>query len=304
MGIENLKRWHWAMIGVLVGVALGWVWVWQQTGISGLRSAEQREFERDIVLKHLPSGQPLIKDIVIHPPEESFDGMVNVVTFKRLAQDRRGRFGWLNMRLVAKIPYKPVFRMVGTVGPELTIDKYLTELAKQRPTVRFRYAWWLVPRNGMILGGVVGLVLIGGIWPSLLNLMLGAGLGPKPKPKPATGEKPLWKYKSAAPAVDSPTKPAVTAEDQQRLLEVTEAYEHSLREEGLPLPQTAGPADAASAQTQVRKLEAGPLQQAPKLPQPGEEDEIEVKGEYYPVLIHHPKKKPQTDQKSDSKPPG
>ena len=45
-----------------------------------------------------------------------------------------------------------------------------------------------------------------------------------------------------------------------------------------------------------RKWETGPLevQEAPK---PTEEDEVEVKGEYYPVLIHHKKEKHEGDEK-------
>ena len=39
----------------------------------------------------------------------------------------------------------------------------------------------------------------------------------------------------------------------------------------------------------IRKLEGGPLEQVAVPKNPDEEDEIEVKGEFYPVLIHHKK---------------
>jgi len=115
MGLEHLKRWHWVVIGALVGVALGYAWASLETNVEGLRTAEARDFERDVVLKHNASGKPLISGIVIHPPEEAFDGMVNIVTYKRLAQDRQGRLGWMNIRLVTKIPYQPVYRPVRLV---------------------------------------------------------------------------------------------------------------------------------------------------------------------------------------------
>jgi hypothetical protein len=42
-------------------------------------------------------------------------------------------------------------------------------------------------------------------------------------------------------------------------------------------------------EAEVRKLQGGPLEATAAMKTPEDDDEIEVKGEYYPVLIHHKK---------------
>src|SRR5262249_10258080 len=132
MGIENFKRWHWVLLGALVGVALAYMWVLSTTSVEGGSSGRDDEFfERDLVLKDPESGQPLISGVVIHPTEESFrdsDGKpsyVNVVTYKRLAKGKQGRYGWLNKRIIVKNPYKPRIQGVVAETSDLTIEKYL-----------------------------------------------------------------------------------------------------------------------------------------------------------------------------------
>ena len=49
----------------------------------------------------------------------------------------------------------------------------------------------------------------------------------------------------------------------------------------------------------MRKLEGGPLQLTPAGKSAEEDDEIEVKGEYYPVLIHHHKKHDEGAEKQE-----
>ena len=58
----------------------------------------------------------------------------------------------------------------------------------------------------------------------------------------------------------------------------------------------AGAAGAATASS-VRKLDGGPVEAAPAMKKPEDDDEIEVKGEYYPVLIHHKKQSHDTSDK-------
>jgi hypothetical protein len=306
MGIEAVKRWHWIFLGALIGLALAYAWSSVGSSVEGYRAADSIRFEQELTLKDQASGQPFIKGIVIHPPEDSFDGRVNVVTYKKLAKDKEGRIGWLNKRLIAKIPYKPA--LPGAVPPSdnPTIQGYLQQVASQNNTVRFKYGWWLEPTKAMMLGCIGGMVVIGGIWPTLLNVMLGAGFGRKTDPEEEALKRArpgfdwaslLRRSKSSQPAG---AHGGVSSGDQRHVQEVADAYARNLQ----PTGQGHGAAGATAVdEGPVRKLEAGPLEAAKPMPKPGDDDEIEVKGEYYPVLIHH--KKHHDEQKpGETKPPG
>lgn len=307
MGIEDFKRWHWIVVGMVVGVALAYAWVSMDIDIEGIRGADQREFERDVVLKDESSGQPLITGIVIRPAEDSFDGRVNVVTYKRLAKDRQGRYGWATRRLVAHVPYKPAIPGRVKFDRDWTIDTYLGELSVQGNPISFQYGWWLQPRNAVILGAVAGALIVGGVWPTLLNLMIGAGFGRKRDPnapkESAASRKKLprlrWFRRASDPRPQA-IRPAVSAAEKDELSQVAGEYEKTLQSAGVALGAgqagSAAASDAASAAAPaVRKLESGPAE--PVAINPQDQDEIEVKAkEFYPVLIHHqkPKSQPQT----------
>jgi hypothetical protein len=134
-----------------------------------------------------------------------------------------------------------------------------------------------------MLGAAIGLVLIGGIWPSLINIMIGAGFGPKREKKGVS----LWSVKNKK-AKEAP-KPVVSAEQIQQVADITAAYQQNLGTDigiDTPAPSAAG----RSAEPGVRQLQTAALEEV-KPVTPGSEDDIEVKGEFYPVLIHHQKKK-------------
>lgn len=278
MGIEHLNRWHWLIIGAIVGCLLGYSWASASETIDEVSSSRLYEFERDVIQQ--VEGRPLVKGIVIHPPEWSGadQSQVNLVTYKRLARDRQGNYWWIDKRTVAKIPYVPELKGRATVTPGMTIEGYLGELAKQHDFIRFSNGWYLNPMNSMMLGSGAGIVVLGLIWPTLLGLMTGAGLGPKPKPKK---DIPLWKVKS------TPTKaamaPVVSAADQARLDAVNDAYEQSLTEIAMTMP--AAPVEEKKSPAEVRKLNTTSVEEVK--PIAGENpDDLEAKGEYYPAFFH------------------
>jgi hypothetical protein len=305
MGIENLNRFHWIIIGALAGIAMAYAWANTGDNVEGITRAEPVYFERDVVQTDPVSKLPLITGIVIHPPEPSpADGCdVNLVTYKRLAKDKTGRIGWLNRWIIARIPYVPAIRGRVSLDPKtLTIQTYLAELAKTNDVVKFREGWWYVPKYAMMVGAAGGVLLIGGLWPTLLSVMSGAGLGPRRKTKEERErekkDKALWRYKSRSEphAPVGHQKPRVTAADQERLAKVAEAYEQSLKPTGMHV--TPAGADTSAPQAEVRKLQSQTLEEAPKLP--GQDDDTELKyKEYYPVVVHHHKHK---DDKDHPKP--
>jgi hypothetical protein len=288
MGIENIKRWQWMLIGALIGLAFAYTWTSNVGEIEEVTGSDLATFERDVQFQEPRSGKPLVSDIIIQPPTQSFQGPVNVVTYKRLAHDRQGQFWYLDKHLVARIPFKPIDPRLASSDPNFTIETFLSELAKQNNFVKYHYAWWLEPKDALLIGAAVGVVVIGILWPTLLNLLVTGGLASKREPKSAKDKSSLWYTKSSSTSPQQ-TKPKVSAEDEQRLRDLTEAYDR-LTPASAPPPDQQQPAVVQP----VSKLEGGPLAKAAEIKK--EEDDIEVKGEYYPVLIHHKK---QADAKKE-----
>jgi hypothetical protein len=289
MGIENIKRWQWMLIGALVGVALAYTWTNNNENVDVASAANPGSFERDVQFQDARSGKPLVSDIIIDPPVQSFQGPVNVVTYKRLAQDRQGRLWWLDKHMVARIPFKPIDPRFASSDPNFTVEKFLAAQAAQHEFIHFHYAWWLEPGKSLIVGAVAGVVVIGILWPTLLSLLAAGGLAPQ-REASEKGSSLFSVRSSSTSSAKSP--PKVSAADEQQLRDVTAAYERNLPAGNRQASQAASqPADSEA----VRKLEGGPLEKSAEVKK--EEDDVELKGEYYPVMIHHKKvsdtKKPQ-----------
>ena len=52
---------------------------------------------------------------------------------------------------------------------------------EENKLVTYQFAWWEVPKYQYAIWTAGCLVVIGGIWPTIINLLIGAGLGPKKK---------------------------------------------------------------------------------------------------------------------------
>jgi hypothetical protein len=167
--------------------------------------------------------------------------------------------------------------------PTYTVRDYLNGLEAERaangtpahPEIHYRYAWWMEPKALLWLsvGGCV--LVIGIIWPTVLNVLVGAGLGPTPR------EKGVSLRNLKATPVPVPMAKAPTEADLNSLEELEESLLKSLEtesDEGDAVTTTAvGPAP-------VRVLNAKPAVEpaAPAAP-PKEETPKTFKGEYYPV---------------------
>lgn len=288
MGIEHINRLGWIVIGAIVGALIGVVLSSSGEAIEGVATTDLSTFEQDVVQKDVRSGRPLVGKILIHPPEysEVDESAVQLVTYKRLAMTKDGRYGWLDKRVVANLPYAPARRNAAAAS-DLTVEKYLESLASQHDFIDYSTGWWMLPRNAIPAGIGFGVVVIGGIWPTLLGLMSGAGLGRKYNPK-YKDDRPLWRVKSTATAPGA--RPTVSTAEMARLSAVADAYHDNLAQHA-----TAGshaPAGTTQAIPEVKKLNAQQLEELKPLPNPDGDDDIEVKGEYYPVMFHHKKEHP------------
>src|SRR5207244_2481957 len=101
---------------------------------------------------------------------------VNFVVCSLLTPEPNGKYKYKPVHFAAEIPFK-VVNLVKPKSDIYSIRDYLAEVKERFPDVQYRYAWWTQPKAqfGLWMGGAV--LLIGGVWPSLVNLMIGAGLG-------------------------------------------------------------------------------------------------------------------------------
>src|SRR5207253_1186508 len=174
MSIRNVKRWQWIALSLIIGLSFGYI---QHLPTADWRSAfgntiSQQEFEEGLVREQ--SGLKWFRNVVVYPEfiddggkrvrllivsGEYFDG--------RLMEQNGSRVAIWNPRcFIAEGPYMPIMPDRRFKDSATVID-YL----KTVKGASFAYAWWRDPAwaIGLWTGG--SFVLIGLIWPTLINLI-------------------------------------------------------------------------------------------------------------------------------------
>jgi hypothetical protein len=284
------------IIGLLVGLICGGVRdasmnFNKELGSYGGRRISQRQFEKGLVSKF--QGRAQFTDVVVYPYRlgGSSSGAVKLHVVSGLYFDGKtelenGRLAarWQPAYFVASVPYRateaqpgaPV-RAAGTAreGQEFgSVLAYLESL-KGSQGVQFQYArWWWVSRP-LFLWTCGGVVFIGIVWPTIVNLL---AYGSFFRPAEAKGES-LWKEKSAA-AVPAP-KPAVTEADAQALRELERELEANLAT--APAQPTA---EVPPPRAAVRELASTPLQPVAAAAPGKKKDFGADQGDFYPTERH------------------
>ena len=254
--LQSLKRWHWTLIGMIGGMMLagGRVLSVSDKQVGGKEFIPQSQFERDLRMSAF-GGRPHLKGIVIHPA-----GTVDLVSFRELDTDTDDYYPDLHW-FAAPRPYKALGALTEP-GKENRVSDFLDE-------VKFSYssAWWETMGGAMTLWAIGGGIAVGGIWPFILNFLVGAGLGRKPKEE----EYDLDRFKSEpAPA----TKKELSEEERKRLEELEEEIAAGLSDAG-DQPRT----EIIQAPATRKELATEVLDQVPLGPQ----EQKDYEGEYYPV---------------------
>lgn len=289
MRIEDLKRWHWIVIGALAGLLLAYVYSGMEPTDPG-RSVAAADFRRAAVnLSRNPAtdGYPLVRKVVVYPPEMGAYGkLVHRVHFELLHYDQADPTKWQYRpsHMKAEVPFDR-----SNPNANNTVLDFLAEAKKQNPKLDYRPAWEREPRNMYLLFSLGGVILIGGIWPTIINLLVGRGFGKRSEPKP---EMDLSRYRRTdARAEDEALglvkdKKDVTDEDRAQLETMVRSLEKSVGTGGVGGGTVV---DEPHKHAEVRKLEARPLDE-PRPVAPVEEEPKEYVGEYYPVARphHHP----------------
>ncbi len=312
MGLENLKFWHWMIIGVLVGVGFGYVKS-QMTDVSGptVRSWDRGQFHEALGER----GTTLaVRKLVLHPANDGQEWVSGEIYQRKEGpfsiynpNARRGNFRWRNatsqpantqkielppggrwvpLDLLAADPNRkdPYYRPDANNPVYKTMldgHEWLAQLQKDYPPIpgferdlTFRFAWWEVPKNMMMIYGAGGFVVIGVIWPSIIALLMGAGLAKRPE---KTYD--LNRFKGGEEKKEA--KAGATQADQDQLAELNAKLEAGVADmlQGETTPDIDHDAEHAAV---VKKLETTAMDAkegavaAPEKPK-------DYQGEFYPV---------------------
>lgn len=286
MRIEDLKRWHWVMIGAIAGLLLAYVYSGMEPTDPG-RSVSAADFRRAALnLSRNPAteGYPLVRKIVVHPPEMGAYGkLVHRVHFELLHYDQADPTKWQYRpsHMKAEVPFDR-----NNPNANNTVLDFLAEAKKQNAKLDFRPAWEREPRNMYLLFSVGGMIVIGGIWPTIINLLVGRGLGRRSEPKP---ELDLSRYRHADTKAEDEAlglvkdNKAITNEDREQLETMVRSLEQSV---GAASPSGGAVVDEPHKRAEVRKLDGGGGEEPRPVVQQ-EEEPKEYAGEYYPVARPH-----------------
>jgi hypothetical protein len=287
MGLEDLKRWHWAGIGLVVGLAFGGVRVFYGPDLdSGVvrRLNTARQFERGLIQP--PNARDKINDVVVYPADA--EGRV-WMTFTQVRQtnkridpaDPNSPLEGIvdRVRYDVPEPYKPQVVPLADGRSDLTVREYLNGLQQQFPDaqIKYRYAWEAVPANTMLLYGGAGLVLIGGVWPSVIGLLTGAGIW-GPRSRKAAGYD-LDRFATGA----EPAAPSAAALSEAERLRQQQEMEDALLAKLDGFGADGAPASGSiDEDAEVRPLTAG-ASEPTRDPRKPAKDDKSYQGDFYPV---------------------
>ncbi|HMO25811.1 MAG TPA: hypothetical protein PKB10_06035 [Tepidisphaeraceae bacterium] len=283
MRIEDLKRWHWALIGAFVGLVLGYVFSNLEPTDPG-RSLSMVDFQRaarQVSRNPATEGMPTLRKIVVYPPEQGAYGKpVHRVHFEQLhfAAGDPTKWEYRASHLKAEVPF-----VRDNDNPNNTVIDFLEAAKKDNDKLSYRLAWERqgAAMYGMFVGG--GVLLIGGVWPTVINLLVGAGLGKRGEKKPDYDLNKFGKLSAdeeAAMLGATTSGKAVTQADQDKLKSMVDDLERAIGPGGATDREST--ATDTSHDQPIRKLDGKPLESA-AVPSGASDESKDYKGEYYPV---------------------
>ena len=308
MHLENLRFWHWTIIGLLAGALFGGDKLTQGAwfDIEGLETMDQPTFDHEIagmivanrsdrrLIQAYHADQPMLKNLVIHPPVEDEPTHSYWITGKyyRVYVDNVkpgdastpivNREDWVPFRYRAAVPYRSTAAAAGSYP---TVVEYLAAVKKKYPTaaVPSRFAWWEQSMPTMLLPAAAGLLIIGIAWPLTLMLMQGAGLARAPAPSVK-----LPKQRN----LSGPAKAAKDhSADDQKLADLNAQMDKALAGYGASGASPVSEDSVAAAKLSSPKVLPGAAA-APAAPPSKEEISRQYGGVFYPVVKKNtPKKK-------------
>jgi hypothetical protein len=245
MQLAAVPRWQWIAVAIVAGAIVGWVTDLadsQLFGINiqgyGMLLPDQQQFENSLIQDY--KGIRLFSNPVVHPHWATDPSgkrkLVYIVSGQYWNGQEEIRDGqtvaeWVPRCIITQTPYKPRIAVSdasnSAVAEFPSVVEFLDALHRNN-SVSYRYAWWgLHP----VLIWVAGCALvIGGVWPTLINLLAFGSLTRPKEVKPIslwnvrrskTPQAPKISYVSSPPEADEQPSPPplapVGAEDTQQV---------------------------------------------------------------------------------------
>jgi hypothetical protein len=290
MSPEDFKQSHWMLIGLLIGFLFGAVRTWSGPSfvMANADTIEQGEFEWAVSGQaHQSTSQMLRVDqstvqrtasangVIVHPPSEGdppgtlwVTGTMRAFT-QRSADDNPSKGlivrveEWRPFRYQSKLPY---IAFTGAPGKYPSVTEYLKVLSNdENLKFSYSYGWWERPRWTMTISLSGGFLMIGVIWPAILNFLNRAGWGRDPAEK-------LMRLSSGKSA--TARKSGTT---QSNMVQDFEWERDPSVAEAMPTI-TMKPATPVVAALPGSSADSTDVSEAPKV-----DVDVEYQGEFYPV---------------------
>lgn len=281
MAVHHISRWVWLLLGLVLGLLFDQLERAPKASWSQAygQSISQDEFEAGIQERLLIGRR--FRNLVIYPERvRDIDGSSRDVHL--VVGDYASRFEyrgqspqpvWERRCFVAEAPYRPSAWQNGPAPSMPSVLSYLDGLRKTDSGLSYRYAWWRQPPWSTTFWAGCGVLVIGILWPTLIDLLTyGKLIRPRSKGIDLRKE-------SAAPA---PSEPVVSETDLQRAAELAEEIEAALRAQGAIEEPVTAPQPAA----QPPKLDAGPLEPANVEAPPQLTEFAQDQDDFYPTERH------------------
>jgi hypothetical protein len=287
MRIDQFKRWHWVILGVVLGLVISF---WRGTFRSDAPLEERTtldpsEFERMLVAKP-HQGKPLLKNIQVHAMR---DGSYWLTAQQLLGDKSPGsaEATYVPVRIHAPTPYVPAGSPAAKPDPRFTVIDYLEMVQAKHTSVDFSTRWWDREPLRSLLHAAVGAALLGGLVPFLMPLLTGGIRSDHSERE----EYDLSRFGRGKPQPSTVVlRRGPTEQDIQKLRQVEAELERNLASGGAALNSTvslpaSGAANPSTSQQSVRPLTAGPLESA-TTPEDKHKEQKHYAGEYYPTETH------------------
>jgi hypothetical protein len=226
-----------------------------------------RLFSNPVVYPHWTTGPKGERKLVYVVTGQYWDGRQQIKDGKAVAE-------WVPRCVITQIPYKPRIGITDggtTAATEFPSVREFLYALHRNYGVSYRYAWWALHPVLMWIVGCA--LLIGGIWPTLINLLAYGSLTRPREVKPVS----LWNIRRPKAAPEKPSisfAPAPTDPDDEVSPPSSEPVE----------AEEPGPAE-------VQPLAGGPLELVPDGPKEQRAYGAD-QGDFYPTERHAPQRKP------------
>ena len=279
MPIQAMKRWHWLVISVVIGLAVGtareMAWETSHDRLDDYATllTSSKEFESALVRD--VEGQRQFKDIVVYPYYRSGGRKAHLVTGlywdgRLESVDGQTVARWVPACYVAPVPYRATLPQPGEMASVL---EYLAAVHASGGVEwhSARFSWMGEP---MFASSAISVIVIGLIWPWVINLL---AYGSIFRPREVAGIS-LWNAPARTMAPDGVAP--VTAE-------VSDLVGPAMKDAAL-MDVSASP--VVPAAPPVAALPVSALEPAHIVPSEAEKDFGARREDFYPTELHTPEK--------------